>query len=147
MFIDLLVENIIECGCRLGAVGYWIVSPLPFICLSLNPQAPRMWPFPQMGSLQKLSRENEAIRVDPKPRQPSLWKWAIWRQTHTQGECHVNVKWPSTSQRGKHGTDPSLTTLRRNQPCHLLDSGCLASRTKKINFNFLRYSGCGLLLQ
>lgn len=147
MFIDLLVENVIECGCRLGAVGYWIVSPLPFTCLSLNPQAPRMWPFPQMGSLQKLSRENEAIRVDPKPRQPSLWKWAIWRQTHTQGECHVNVKWPSTSQRGKHGTDPSLTTLRRNQPCHLLDSGCLASRTKKINFKFLRYSGCGLLLQ
>lgn len=137
----------VEYSCRLYAVRYWIVSPPPFICSSLNAQAPRMQPYLQMGSLQKLSRENKATRVGPKPRWLSLWKWAIWRRTHTQEECHMNVKWASASHRGKHGTDPSLTTLRRNQPCHHLDSGCLASRVKKINFCFLRCSGCGLLLQ
>ena len=44
------------------------MSPPPFICSGLKVQAPRMQPYLQMGSLQKLSRENEVIRVGPKPR-------------------------------------------------------------------------------
>ena len=37
---------------------------------------------------------------------------------HREKVCEDSEsRWPSTSQRQRRGTDPSLTALRRNQPC------------------------------
>ena len=37
-----------------------------------------------------------------------LYKGEIWTQTHLQGECHVNMKWPSPSQGKRPRTYPFL---------------------------------------
>ena len=52
-------------------------------------------------------------------------------ETHIEGRQYEDTGGKTTiyHQREKPGTDPSLTAVRRNQPCQHLDLRLLASRT------------------
>lgn len=72
----------------------------------------------------------------------------IWTQrlTHTERRgCDTGRRWPSTSQGEKLETDPSLTALRRKQPCWF--QTCSLQNCDAINFCCLSHRVCATWLR
>ena len=77
--------------------------------------------------------------------------------TEMLGKCHIKWSYAVTSQRRppitskppgtrRHGIEPSLRALKRNQPCRHLDFGLPASRTETVHFRYSSHRVCGTSL-
>lgn len=152
--------------CSLKLVMGWIVLSPKCICGNPHPWYLRIAPFGKWG----LDRHNYIIsyikmssfwrRVAPNPiGLMSLRKGEIWKQAHTQGECHVtrqadlpqakecqSVSEPPEAGKAQWNRS-SFPALRKNQPCQQADLRLWSLQNSETNFRCWSHPVCGTFLQ